>query len=113
MLAFRRDPFGELVSEFNRVSDEFNRLFGLRPVAGTGLPLNLWADDSNLYAEFDLPAVDPAGLEVTVTEGNQLTIQGERAAPEVQGAVWVRQERPFGKFTRQVTLPALVDADKV
>jgi HSP20 family protein len=27
--------------------------------------------------------------------------------------VWVRQERPFGKFTRAVNLPALVDADKV
>ena len=36
-----------------------------------------------------------------------------RAAPEVPGAVWVRQERPVGRFTRQVTLPVLVDADKV
>ena len=50
---------------------------------------------------------------MTVTEGNQLTIQGERTAPEIQGAVWVRQERPFGQFTRVVELPALVDADKV
>jgi HSP20 family protein len=113
MLAFRRDPFGELVHEFNRVSSEFNRLFGQRPVAGGGLPLNLWADDNNLYAEFDLPAIDPAKLELTVTEGNQLTIQGERPAPEAPGAVWVRQERPFGKFTRQVALPMLVDADNV
>ena len=55
----------------------------------------------------------PAALDVTVTEGNQLTIQGERAAPDIQGAVWVRQERPAGRFTRAVTLPALVDADKV
>ncbi len=28
-------------------------------------------------------------------------------------AIWHRQERGFGKFTRQVTLPSLVDADKV
>ena len=61
----------------------------------------------------DLPGVDPAKLDVTVTEGNQLTIQGERAAPEVKGAAWVRQERPSGSFTRVVGLPALVDADKV
>jgi HSP20 family protein len=113
MLAFRRDPFGELVHEFNRVSGEFNRLFGLRPVAGGGPALNLWADENNLYVEVDLPAVDPAKLEITVTEGNQLTIQGERSAPEVQGSVWVRQERPFGQFARQVTLPVLVDADTV
>lgn len=113
MLPFRRDPFGELVTEFNRVSDEFNRLLGFRPAAAGGPPLNLWADDHNLYVEVDLPAIDPAKLEVTVTEGNQLTIQGERPAPEVANAVWVRQERPFGQFTRSVELPLLVDADQV
>jgi HSP20 family protein len=113
MFPFRRDPFGELVGEFNRVSDEFNRLFGLRPTASGGPLMNLWADDNNVYAELDLPGVDPAKVEVLVTEGNQLTVQGERPAPEVQGAVWVRQERPVGRFTRQVTLPVLVDADKV
>jgi HSP20 family protein len=57
--------------------------------------------------------VDPAKLEVTVTEGNRLTIQGERRAPEIEGASWLRQERPFGKFTREIVLPALVDPDKV
>lgn len=116
---FRRDPFTELVGEFNRVQDELNRLFGgVRPAAWTAGPaggpaLNLWADDHNVYAEVDLPAFDPAKLDVTVTEGNKLTIQGERTAPEPQGAVWVRQERPVGRFSRTVTLPVLVDADKV
>ncbi len=113
MNAFRRDPFGELMGEFNRVSGELNRLFGFRPAAVGGPLLNLWADENNVYAELDLPAVDPSRLEVTVTEGNELTVQGERPAPEVPGAVWVRQERPFGRFTRSVTLPVLVDADKV
>jgi HSP20 family protein len=109
----RRDPFGDLWAEFNRVSDEVNRMFGPTRAAGTGLPLNLWADDHNLYAELDLPDLDPAKLEVTVAEGNTLTIAGERPAPDIQGAVWVRQERPYGRFSRQVTLPVLVDADKV
>ncbi len=113
MFPFRRDQFGELVGEFNRMSDEFNRLFGMRPTAEVGPLMNLWADDNNVYAELDLPGVDPAKVEVLVTEGNQLTVQGERTAPEVKGAVWVRKERPVGRFTRQVTLPVLVDADKV
>jgi len=114
MPTFRRDPFGEMVTEFNRVQDEFNRLFGLRAPAAAGvLPLNLWADEHNVYAEADLPAVDPEKVEVFVTEGNQLTVQGERAAPAVDGAVWVRQERPVGRFARVVTLPVLVDPDKV
>jgi len=113
---FRRDPFNELVGEFNRVQDELNRLFGLRATgAGAvgGPPLNLWADEHNVYAEVDLPAFDPDKLDVTVTEGNRLTVAGERTAPEVPGAVWVRQERPVGRFNRTVTLPVLVDADKV
>lgn len=111
-MSFRRDPVGELVAEFSRVQDEFNRLFSAR-VPGGNLPLNLWVDEHNVFAEADLPDLDPANLEVTVTEGNVLTIQGERKLADPQGAVWVRQERPSGRFTRVVTLPVLVDADKV
>jgi HSP20 family protein len=114
MTAFRRDPFGTFVNEFNRVQEEFDRLFGLRTATdGTGLRINLWQDDNAVYAELDLPAVDPAKLDIQVTEGNRLSVQGERPAPEVTGAVWVRQERPFGTFSRAVVLPALVDPDKV
>jgi len=115
MVNTRRDPFGDIWAEFNRVSEEVNRLFdpARGATAGTGPALNLWADEHNLYAEADLPDLDPAKLDVTVTEGNTLTIQGERPAPEVKDAVWVRQERPYGRFTRTVTLPVLVDPDKV
>lgn len=112
MFPFRGDPLGELEREFNRLSDAFNRGFGYRAAAG-GPMMNLWADDNNVYAELDLPAVDPEKVEVLITDGNQLTVQGERTAPEVPGAVWVRQERPVGRFTRQVTLPVLVDSDRV
>lgn len=113
MVTTRRDPFGELWSEFHRVSDEVNRLFGAGQSPSPGLPISLWSDDHNVFVELDLPAVDPSKLDVTVTEGTVLTIQGERSAPEIPGAVWVRQERPFGKFTRTVELPVLVDPDKV
>jgi HSP20 family protein len=110
MFPFRRDQF-DLMTEVNRVSDEVNRLFGRHAVGG---PLmNVWSDDQNVYVEADLPAIDPEKLDVSVAEGNQLTVSGERFAPEVPGAVWVRQERPAGKFSRAVTLPVLVDADNV
>ena len=112
MPTFSRDPFGELVHEFNRVQDEVNRLFGYR-FANGGLPVNLWADEHNLYVEADLPAMDPEKLDVSVTEGNKLTVSGERLAPTVEGAVWIRQERPVGRFSREVVLPVLVDPDKV
>ena len=76
--------------------------------------VNLWEDEHAVYAEADLPGLDPAKLDISVTEGNQLlTIQGERFAPEIKGATWIRQERPFGQFARVIGLPALVDADRV
>jgi len=113
----RRNPFGVLFGEMDAMQDEFARLFGrlsATPAAAGAVPLlNVWEDEHGLYAEADLPGIDPAKLDVTVTEGNQLTIQGERKAPEVKGTAWVRQERPAGRFVRVVGLPALVDADKV
>jgi HSP20 family protein len=109
----RRHPLGALWQELNQVQDEFAKWFGRATRGGTATALNVWEDEHAVYAEADLPGIDSAKLEVTVTEGNQLTVQGERAAPEVPGAVWIRQERPFGKFVRVIGLPALVDADKV
>jgi HSP20 family protein len=114
----RRDTFSEVWGEMNRFQDELNRFFGRfskgsRVAAGTAPLLNVWEDEHSLYAEADLPDLNVEKLEVFVTEGNQLTVQGERKAPEVEGAVWHRQERPFGQFMRVLTLPSLVDADRV
>jgi HSP20 family protein len=113
MIVRNRNPFGVLWQEINQVQDEFNKWFA-RGARGPAAPaLTLWEDENAVHAEADLPGLDPAKIEVTVNEGNQLTIQGERPATEAPGAVWVRQERPFGKFVRSITLPALVDADRV
>ncbi|VTU01095.1 Heat shock protein, HSP20 OS=Rhodopirellula baltica SH28 GN=RBSH_04841 PE=3 SV=1: HSP20 [Gemmataceae bacterium] len=113
MFQTRRHPFGALWTEFNQVQDEFAKWLSRAGTPATAPQLTVWEDEHAVYAEADLPGVDPAQLEVTVTEGNQLTVAGERNPPEVAGAVWLRQERPFGKFTRVVGLPALVDADRV
>jgi HSP20 family protein len=109
----RRHPFGTIWREFNQVQDEFAKWFG-RTVATSSDPvMNVWEDENAVFAEVDLPGIDPAKLEITVTEGNQLTVQGERATPTIPGVSWIRQERPFGKFTRVVALPTLVNAENV
>jgi HSP20 family protein len=113
MLIRNRHPLGALWQEFNQVQDEFNKLLG-RATRGPAAPtINVWEDEQAVYAEADLPGLDPARIEVTVNEGNQLMVQGERPAPQITGAVWVRQERPFGKFVRAITLPSLVNPDRV
>jgi HSP20 family protein len=119
MTRISRNPFGQLHNEVKKVQEELIRVFGRlltitwQGPAGSGPLLNIWEDEQSLYAEADIPGIDPAKLDISVTEGNQLTIQGERIAPEIKAATWIRQERPFGTFVRVISLPSLVDADKV
>jgi len=113
MILNRRHPLGAIWHEFNQVQDEFAKWFGRAATAPTDPSLSVWEDENAVFAEADLPGIELEKLEVTVNEGNQLTVQGERCAPNIPSAAWIRQERPFGKFVRVVTLPTLVDAEKV
>ncbi len=115
MALMRLNGFNDLFREMNRFQEEFKRAYagnGSR-TAGVGPAVNVWADEHAVYVEADLPGVDPAQLDIAVVEGNRLTIQGERSEVNLQNAVWHRQERGYGEFVRELTLPTLVDADKV
>jgi HSP20 family protein len=112
----RRHPFGVLINEVSAVGDEFaamiNRLSGQPEVRS--FPINVWQDENALYVEGDLPGVDRATLEVTVTGGDQLAIKATRPAPaKAEGVFWLRQELPAGIFARTLTLPLPVDTEKV
>jgi len=113
MLINRRHPLGTLWREFNQVQDEFARWFGRPAATSPDALVNLSEDENAVYVELDLPGIDAGKLEITITEGNQLSVTGERVPPAIPGVVWVRQERPFGKFERTISLPTLVDAEKV
>jgi HSP20 family protein len=102
--------------EMDGFRSEVDRLFG-RPVLGThgaaAPALNVWEDEAAFYVEADLPDVPPDKLDVTVKDGSRLTISGERKPHDPVNAVWHRQERFAGPFSRELALPAPVDADKV
>jgi len=108
-----RHPLGTIWRDFNQVQDEFAKWFGRAVANPTDPAMNVWEDENAVFAELDLPGIDASKLEITVTEGNQLTVQGERVAPTVTGVSWIRQERPFGKFARVIELPTLVNAENV
>jgi HSP20 family protein len=117
-MAMRLNGFNDLFQEMTRFQEEFGRLFGRSGFgagrfAGAGPAVNLWADENALYVEVDLPGVDAEKFDISVVEGNRLTIKGERPVVDLPNAVWHRQERGYGTFTRELTLPTLVDADKV
>ncbi|MFM8270956.1 MAG: Hsp20/alpha crystallin family protein [Gemmata sp.] len=111
-----RNPLGLFLHEMTAAGDEFaalcNRLAG--QAAPATFPINVWQDENAVYVEGDLPGVSRDTLEVTVTGGDQLAIRAERVAPtDGEGLTWLRRERAFGKFARLLSLPTLVDAEKV
>jgi len=121
MLMTRWEPYTNLWNELSRFQQEMNRLFDSFGLGEDGWPtfaiaypaVNVWEDDENVYAEAELPGMELNDLEIYVTGGNQLTIKGERKQPASDKGVWHRQERGFGSFTRTISLPLDVDADKV
>ncbi len=113
---------GQLWNEFERAHDEMNRFLqhidprgpaGLAGVPAAYPPVNVWDDDENIYLEAELPGISLENLEIAVTDGNQLTLKGQRKPVETGKTTWHRQERGFGAFGRTLTLPVLVDSDRV
>jgi HSP20 family protein len=94
---------------FDRWSDGGHSPFGVRAFP----PMNVWEEGEEVFLEAELPGLDLKDLEIYVTGGNQLTLKGERKQARSEKGVWHRQERGFGQFTRTLTLPFAVDADKV
>ena len=121
MALSRWQSFSPVFNQLQQLSDEMNRIFsrwgenGGRFFSGlaTFPAVNLWEDADKVYVEAELPGLDLKNLEIYVTGGNQLTIKGERKQNVPEKAIWHRQERGFGRFTRVLTLPFNVDADKV
>jgi len=104
------DDVDRLQREMNRLFENFDRAFA--PAAHFPA-VNLWLNEEGAVVTAELPGVDVKDLEINVV-GETLTISGERK-PEVvdKDAVYHRQERGFGKFTRMVELPFGVDANKI
>ena len=116
-------PLGQIWNEFDWAQNEMNRLLQhyvdtRGPAGPSGAPVayppvNVWDDDENIYLEAELPGITLENLEITVTDGNQLTLKGQRKTAEPGKTTWHRQERGFGSFSRTLTLPVLVDSDRV
>jgi HSP20 family protein len=103
----------ELQGELNRL---FNRWTapGGSYAAPAGYPaVNVWEEGEHLFVEAELPGLQLNELEISITGGNQLTLQGQTRSPVVEKGTWHRRERQFGSFARTVELPFPVDPDKV
>lgn len=115
----RWDP----VREMRMLRDMMDRLFEetFAPISERGRAVESWAllprvdmyeTDSEVVIKATVPGVKPEDLDITVT-GNVLTIKGEVKEEETEeGANFIRRERVFGSFRRDLTLPVDVRVDK-
>ena len=113
-------PLGVVWSEMKRLQQEMEQSLRRSEVNdprrldhSVHPPLNLWADDDNLYVEAELPELELSDLEIVVNGDNQLSIKGERKHPEQEKGTWHRKERFRGSFSRTGELPQYVDSEKV
>jgi HSP20 family protein len=69
--------------------------------------------DEGYWILMDLPGLQRDELDVT-TVGDELTVSGRRARPELpDGAEVRRSERGYGHFRRSIRLPADVDVSRI
>ena len=108
-LLIRPEPF----------TQEFDRLFGSLFENG-GRQAQRWVPamdlveaDDHFVLKADLPGLAEEDVAIEVQD-NVLTISGSREAEhERKEKGWFRLERSYGSFSRSLTLPDGVDADKV
>jgi len=116
--------FGGATDPILRLHGEMNRLFesffedapapsrATRPYASGWPALNTWEDGDAAWVEAELPGLAIEDVEVLVS-GGEVTINGERKIAAPENAAWHRRERSQGRFSRTLSLPWEIDADKV
>lgn len=112
----RWQPFSELMSLREMMDRLFEEtFFAPTRVTRAGvmtLPIDMYETDKDIVVRAPLPGVTPQDVEITVS-GDTLTIRGELKRDEtIKREDYIHQEWRYGAFTRSVTLPKPVQADK-
>jgi len=106
------DPFAALQRQMNRMFDD--ALGGVGDVAAAaGLRLDVREDDKAFHVTTDLPGLAEKDVEVTFHDG-LLTIRGEKKIErDEKKDTWHIVERSTGSFSRQIGMPATIDAERI
>ena len=110
------DPWRELMT----LRQQMDRLFEDRwtptqaaaptPGGALFLPIDVYSDEDAVVVLASLPGLRAEDVDI-VLQGDTVTIQGE-AQPPSGNVQWAVQERPYGKFSRTLTLNVPVDMAK-
>ncbi len=112
MMAVRFRPFGEDLSrDLTDIQTQMNRLFG--PVERVwSPPADMHETQNEAVVAVELPGLTEKDIRLSIAD-DVLTVQGEKQRVEAQDASHYRQERWFGKFEREFSLPFPVDAGQI
>ena len=108
----------EPMREFARLSQAMDRMLGepFGQMSSTYrnntsfLPIDVYMTENEVVIAASLPGLKPEDVEINY-EGNTVTIRGE-FKPPVGNVQWAIQERPYGKFSRTLTLNVPLDPNK-
>jgi len=114
-------PFRQMTTLRDEIDHMFDRAFGnffesptQTQLSGGWIPaVDLYEDKDALTVKCELPGMKKEDIDISLHE-NFLTISGERKHEEQQktGEVY-RTERYEGRFSRSLSLPSKVAADKI
>jgi HSP20 family protein len=117
----RWEPLREISSLQTEMNRLFNTVFDAPQQGGNGAnqvrrwvpAMDLVETDAHFVLRADLPGLTEEDVAIEV-EDSVLTLSGERKAEhEEKGEGFHRVERSFGSFSRSLSLPDGVDADKI
>ncbi len=114
----RWQPFDDLVSLRDVMDHLFEDSFvrprwgWVAPMRAANLAIDMYETNDQVVVKAALPGIKPEEIEITIT-GNTLTISGEsKEESQVNEKDYIRKEQRYGSFTRSVTLPNGLKADK-
>ncbi len=105
-MLMRFDPFREL----DRLAQQSS--WSPTQSRSAAMPIDAYRRGDRFLVHFDLPGIDPAGVELTI-EKNVLTVKAERSWRRDEADEVVVAERPQGTFTRQLFLGEGLDPDRI
>lgn len=112
---FGWDPFGEMRDMRDRMDELFR---GIEEGFSTTEPQRMFCDvvesDGEILVTADLPGVSKDDIDIRCT-GDSLMIKAERRSEEEEkeSEGYVRRERSWGSYRRDISLPGKVDCDAV
>jgi HSP20 family protein len=110
-------PFREM-EEMERMIEE---TFG-RPTVWRRAPeeqyvwapsIEMYEKENDYFIRMEIPGVNPQDVDISLS-GDTLTVKGERKPPEnIEDEAYQLCEVCYGSFTRSITLPEPVKAEKI